>query len=70
MANGHVILLGLLMSHVTEVNISLVPRPSAPRPFRKIGERKMEGGSGKRAYYPVLLRWNVSGANFKRKYQS
>ena len=23
----------------------------------------MEGGSGKRAYYLVKLRWNVSGAN-------
>ena len=50
-------------SHYTVVIPSLVPRPSAPRPFRKIGEGKMEGGSGKRAYYLVQLRWNVSGAN-------
>ena len=31
--------------------------------FRKIGEGKMEGGSGKWAYYLVKLNWNVSGAN-------
>ena len=45
------------------LKLSLIPRPSATRPHRKIGEEKKEGGSGKRAYYYVQFHWNVSGAN-------
>ena len=45
------------------VQVSLVPRPSVPRPVGKLEMEKLEGGSGKPAYYCVQLRWNVSGAN-------
>ena len=48
-----------------ERRLCVVSSPDPPRhaPSENWRGEKKEGGSGKRAYYFVQLRWNVSGAN-------